>query len=122
MMMERFMKLFRRSRDLHDIRAMSDRDLADLGVTRAQAEALTALPDDVPGRVAAMGRVFGLSEDTLTRQRDLWNEMLHSCHHCQDLATCERTMVNRITGEIPEVGFCPNAGAFAALSDRYASA
>ncbi|MCB1359718.1 MAG: DUF1127 domain-containing protein [Rhodobacter sp.] len=117
MMMERFMKLFRRSRDLHEIRAMSDRDLADLGVTRAQAMALTALPDDVPGRVAAMGRVYGLSEDRLTQRREIWNDMLETCHHCQDLAACERTMVNRVAGDTPDVAFCPNARSFRALTD-----
>ena len=113
-MMERFLTLFRRSRDRNDLMAMSDRELADLGVSRAQALELVNLPDDVPGRVAAMGRIFGLSEAELTANRDLWHGLLETCHHCAALPTCARFMASA-EAEPAKAGFCPNRAEFTEL-------
>jgi hypothetical protein len=115
-MMERFLRAFRRSRDLSDVLAMEDSDLADLGITRAQALALNALPDDVPARVQSMGRVFGLSDETLLADSDRWHELLYSCNRCDGLPACRRFMAREEQGSPDEVHFCPNSGAFRALA------
>jgi hypothetical protein len=115
-MMERFLRAFRRSRDLSDVLAMEEAELAELGITRAQALALNALPDDVPARVQAMGRVFGLSDVELLSNPDRWHDLLYSCHHCNDLPACRRFMARAVPGQPSEVGFCPNSGAFSALA------
>ena len=114
-MMERFRALFRRSRDQHDLMAMSDRELADLGVSRAQALALSRLPDDVPGREQAMGRIFGLSEAELSENREVWHELLQSCNHCAALPQCARYMAGPSQLR-HETGFCPNHGQFGVLA------
>jgi Domain of unknown function (DUF1127). len=118
-MMERFLRMFRLSRDLHDIEAMSDAELADLGVSRAEALALAALPDDVPTRVTEMAKVFGIASEELLADRRLWHELLHSCSQCHDLATCHRFMA-RAEPEEPvdraSLGFCPNRHTFDSLS------
>lgn len=115
MMMERFRELFRRSRDRNELLSMSERELADLGVSRAQALELSRLPDDVPGRVQAMGRIFGLSEADLADNRELWHELLQSCNHCSALPQCARFMANS-GGKPDQTGFCPNHGQFQALA------
>jgi hypothetical protein len=108
-MMERFLRAFRLSRDLGDIEAMSDADLADLGLTRAQAVALNALPDDVPARVLAMGRVFGLDDAALLADPERWHQMLDRCNRCADLPACHRFMALEEPGAAGDVDFCANA-------------
>lgn len=115
-MMERFLRAFRRSRDLGDLLAMSDTELADLGITRAQALALNALPDDVPARVRAMGHVFGLSDDMLLADADRWHALLNSCNQCSGLPACRRFMAREEPGAPRDVDFCPNSAAFRALA------
>ncbi|MCB1388977.1 MAG: DUF1127 domain-containing protein [Rhodobacteraceae bacterium] len=118
-MMERFLRMFRLSRDLHEIEAMSDAALADLGVSRAEAIALAALPDDVPTRMTAMAKVFGLSVTDVMADRRLWQELLSSCSHCGDLATCHRFMARAEPDDPVDtrmLSFCPNRRTFDALA------
>lgn len=118
-MMERFLRMFRLSRDMHEIEAMTDTELADLGVSRTEALSLAALPDDVPVRVGAMARIYGLEVDDLLADRRVWHELLHGCNHCTDLATCHRFMA-RAEPEAPvdpaALAFCPNRATFDHLS------
>lgn len=115
-MMERFMRAFRRSRDRFDILAMSERELADLGVSRIEALALVALPDDVPGRVVAMGHLYGLDEDRLVARRPEWTALLETCNGCCERGACARLMARGDEARAAQAGFCPNAGHFADLA------
>lgn len=110
-MIDRLRALFRRSRDLNDLNAMSDHELADLGVSRAQAMDLARLPDDVPGRVAAMARLFGLTEDQLSADRDVWHALVQTCNHCEQLPKCARFMAAEAS-YAEDALFCPNRRAF----------
>jgi len=110
---ERLRTIARRHRDLRELSGLSDRELIDLGVTRDQAMTLATLPDDVPGRVAAMGQVFGVGEAELHHNRDAWNAMLETCAHCGALPACRRLMTEDHKSATAAVEFCPNAGAFA---------
>lgn len=121
--METFLRAFRHSRDLHDIEAMSAEALRDLGVTRDQARMLNALPDDVPARVAAMARAFGLSGAALLEDPDRWFALLHDCAQCRDLPACHRFLAREDRPDLDDApaiaqGFCPNAGVFAEMSAR----
>jgi len=113
-MLEKLHRLLTYYRNLAEVESLGDRELADLGVSRDQARALAALPDDVPGRVAAMGRIFGISEAELTAQRHIWQELLSVCHQCRELPAC-RALMDTGTGTPDEAGFCPNRHEFADL-------
>lgn len=114
-MFNRIRRFFELARDADAVAALSERELADLGVSRDQALNLVSLPPDVPGRVAAMGRIFGLSEQELTRDRVAWRELLETCHHCRALPACRRFLGQRPGGEGARheaAGFCPNRASF----------
>lgn len=111
-MLDKLRAIVRRHRDLTELAALSPRELADLGLSRDEAMTLATLPDDVPGRVSAMARVFGVDEATLTQDRNTWHGLLETCATCQVLPTCARFMAH--PGDSAEAaGFCPNAGMFA---------
>ena len=114
-MLELLQRLVSRHRDLSEVAQLNARELADLGVTRDQAMQLAALPDDVPGRIAAMGRIFGLTEAELSRDRAVWAELLAVCHACRELKAC-RHLLDRADAAAPaDAGFCPNWTQFAEL-------
>ncbi|MBN8290736.1 hypothetical protein JI664_02045 [Rhodobacter sp. NTK016B] len=118
-MIEGFLRMFRLSRDLHDIKAMSDADLADMGVTRTEALQLAALPDDVPARVTEMARLFGLTSSELMADRRVWHEVLGRCNGCTDLGTCHRFMAREDHDEPVDTAtltFCANRAAFDELA------
>lgn len=111
-MFERIRHLMRKYRDLSEIAALSDRELADLGVSRDQAVSLASIPDDVAGRVTAMARIFGISETELLRDRAEWVELIETCGHCATLAECRRFMAGGARGGPGAVDFCPNKAHF----------
>ncbi|PWE28163.1 hypothetical protein C4N9_12495 [Pararhodobacter marinus] len=118
-MMERFLRMFRLSRDLHEINALSDAELADMGVTRTEALQLVALPDEVPARVAEMARLFGLSMAELMADRRVWHEVLGRCNGCTDPGTCHRFMAREEPGasvDTATLTFCPNRATFDELA------
>lgn len=121
--MERFLRLFRISRDLNEVKSMSDRELADLGVSRTEAMELATLPDDVSIRVRAMAKVYDISANELLADRRLWHELLHGCNHCADLRTCDRFMA-RPDPDAPvdtsTLTFCPNRETFKQISQAMA--
>ena len=112
-MFETIRRLWSRATDEDAIMALSDRELADLGLSRDQALNLVRLPDDVPGRVAAMGAIFGLSEADLTRDRAQWAELLQTCAACRETGACRRFLDLGAAADPAEAAFCPNAAAFA---------
>jgi hypothetical protein len=112
-MFDRIRRLWARAADVEAIGALSDHDLADLGLSRDQALNLVRLPDDVPGRVAAMGAIFGLTEEELTRDRGQWEELLMTCSSCREGAACRHFLDLGDRADPADAGFCPNAGTFA---------
>jgi uncharacterized protein YjiS (DUF1127 family) len=81
-MRDRLLALFARWRALQEIEAMSDRDLADLGMTRDQILDFASAPADTEQRMAAMARIFGLSMDELRREYATYLDMVQTCGHC----------------------------------------
>ena len=56
-MLARIRALIDRWQQLKTLDALTDRDLADLGMSRAQVEAFIRMPPDVPDRVARMAAI-----------------------------------------------------------------
>lgn len=115
-MLERVRRFFARATGLDEVEQLSERELADLGLSRDQARNLSRLPDDVPGRIAAMARIFGLTEADLIRDRSEWEELLLTCNACRAQGACRRLLDRAETADPTEAGFCPNAGRFAFAS------
>lgn len=107
-MLERIRRILDRVQDMRAIAALSDRELIDLGLSRDQAINMAALPQDVPGRVTAMARIFGISEQELLRDRNEWVELLETCHACTELAACRRLLRDPSGATPRHAAFCPN--------------
>lgn len=116
-MLARLQRIFRRHEDLETVAALSDRELADIGITREQALHLVALPQDVTERVVEMARIFGVPEDELQRNRAEWVEMLQVCDTCQHLPACQHLLQVSEFATPEAAGFCPNKANF----ERHAS-
>ena len=116
-MLAELQRIFRRHRDLDAVAALTDRELADIGLSREQALHLAALPKDVPERVIAMARIFGVPEDELQRNRAEWMDMLQVCDTCQHLPACQHLLFLEEFAMPESAGFCPNKPVF----DRHAT-
>lgn len=115
-MFDRIKTLLQRRADFKEVDAMSERDLADLGLSRDQLRDFVAMPHDLAERVTAMSRIFGVPEAELQRDHDRWVALLHSCGHCADRGACGLVLDRAELSGPRDAAFCPNGGAFAELS------
>lgn len=113
-MFDRVKALIARWQELKEIDALTDRDLDDLGMSREQVRAFARMPHDVPDRVLAMARIFGLSEAEVKADHARWLELLETCGHCGDRGACTLVLERGELTRPQECGFCLNAGSFAA--------
>jgi hypothetical protein len=68
-----------RYRETRALDALTDRDLADLGMSREQVAHFIRMPADTPDRVVAMARIFGLSEGEIKRDHGEWIDLVEVC-------------------------------------------
>jgi hypothetical protein len=94
--------------------ALSDHDLYDLGMTRAQVIAFATMPADVPDRVTAMATIFGIPAKDLKSNRADYLELLGSCADCRQRAKCARLLDDAHHAQPAEATFCPNAALYTA--------
>lgn len=113
-MFERIKTLMQRWHDIKEINALSDRDLADLGMSRGQVEAFARMPRDISDRVAHMAAVFGLSNAELHMNHEAYLGLLSTCGTCRDRAQCSHVLARGALATPAEAGFCLNAESFAA--------
>ncbi len=113
-MFERIRYLWKRAADEEAVLALSERELADLGVSRDQALALVRMPPEVPERVAAMAKIFGVTEADLAGNRADWEELLTTCAACAETRICRRFLA-RDERDPANARFCPNAPHFEGL-------
>jgi hypothetical protein len=119
-MFDRIKALLHRWHEIHEVEALTDRDLADLGMSRDQVRAFAAMPADITERVTAMGRIFGVPEVELKRDHSQWVELLSVCGHCADRGACGLVLDKGDLSRPADTGFCPNAASFAAMAPRAA--
>lgn len=112
-MFDRIRALLDRWHDLKSVDALSDRDLDDLGMSRSQLAEFISIPADVPDRIARMAAVFGIPEAELQANRADYLELLGSCHHCKDKASCSLALHKGEIRTPADATFCPNAGLYA---------
>lgn len=115
-MFDRIRALITRLHEVQEVNALSDRDLDDLGMTRAQVLDFLDMPRDINQRVTAMGAIFGLSERELKRDHGLWVEILSTCGHCADRTACTKLLAKGDQAKPGEATFCANRGAFGDLA------
>lgn len=105
-----------RQQDLTEIAALSDSELADIGASRTELLKIVEMPDEVPARMAAMARVFGVDEARLTANRAEYVEDLMTCADCRAVVRCRQERARGDAADPARCTFCKNAGHFAALA------
>ncbi len=119
-MFERIKTLIDRWNEVREVSALTDRDLDDLGMSRAQVEAFVRMPHDVPDRVIAMARIFGLSEAEVKADHAAWLELLETCGTCRDRGACKLALERGDLSQPHECSFCLNTHAFEAKAGVHA--
>lgn len=114
-MLTRIRALIDRWQQIKSLEALTDRDLADLGMTRDQVRDFILMPPDVPNRVARMAAIFGIPEADLKAHHADYLELLGTCAHCTDRAACSVILRNEDVARPQDAAFCPNGERFAAL-------
>lgn len=112
-MFDRIRALIDRWHDLRSIDTLSDRELDDLGLSRAQLAEFISIPADVPDRIARMAAVFGVPEAELQANRADYLELLGTCHHCAASAACAHALHHGDIRSPADATFCPNAKLYA---------
>ncbi|ESW60198.1 MAG: hypothetical protein Q27BPR15_13260 [Rhodobacter sp. CACIA14H1] len=113
-MLDRIRALLDRWHQLKTVEQLTDRDLDDLGMTRAQIQAFVTMPADVPDRVARMAALFGIPEADLKANHADYLELLGTCAHCTERTACAR-LLHTSGARAQEATFCPNTPIY---SDR----
>lgn len=115
-MLDRIRALIGRLHDVQEVYALSDRDLADLGMSREQLLGFLRMPSDITQRVTAMAQIFGVPEVGLKRDHAQWVDLLTVCGHCTDRAACGRVLAKGAAAQPSEAPFCANRGSFTDLA------
>ena len=119
-MLDRLRALIQTLRSMDEIDAMSDRELADIGFTRAEVADLVRMSAAIPARVARMAAVFGLDPAALQADRATWVEALEVCAQCGSARACaHRFAEGGVTAAAAEA-FCPNAALYRDRAARLA--
>lgn len=115
-MFDRIRALLHRLHEVQEVNAMTDRDLDDLGMTRAQVLDFLAMPTDITQRVTAMGAIFGIPEADLKRDHGQWVALLSTCGHCADRGACTKVLDLGDMANPAQAHFCGNRAVFADLA------
>lgn len=119
-MFDRIRSLLHRLHQVQEVNAMTDRDLDDLGMTRAQVLDFLRMPTDIAQRVTAMGAIFGIPEADLKRDHGQWVDLLSTCGHCAERGACARVLQLGDMADPAQATFCGNRAVFADLAPHAA--
>lgn len=117
-MFDRIKTLLERWHEIREVAALSDRDIADLGMTRDQLAHFVRMPADVEDRVAHMAAIFGLSEGEVKANHAQWLDLLEVCGGCTDRVSCAHVLAKGAEAHSADCGFCHNRASFEALAHR----
>lgn len=119
-MLDRIRTLIRHLHEVSEVNALSDRDLQDLGISRAQLLDFLQMPRDITERVTAMAAIFGVPDADLRRDHALWVDLLTTCGQCADRTACSRVLDRGPAATGLDAPFCGNRDTFAALAPKVA--
>jgi Family of unknown function (DUF6455) len=119
-MLERIRTLLDHLREVKEANALSDRDLDDLGMSRAQLLDFIDMPRDISDRVSAMAAIFGVPEADLKRNHAEWLDLLTTCGKCHERSVCAHALAHASEIAPSDCGFCGNHAAFEAHATRAA--
>lgn len=115
-MRERIQAIFDYWRQQRELAKLDERELGDLGLSRDQLHLLANAPATLPDRVAAMARVFGLTEAEIKREYGTYLELLTACATCGATRHCHEALAHAETLHPADCGFCPNKPVYDAMS------
>jgi hypothetical protein len=98
--------------------ALSASDLQNIGLTRAEAEALFSMPPEITGRVARMASVYELTRADIRRDGAAYRDLVAGCALCSRVRECGERLADVSQLSPGDVSFCPNSAAFARLASR----
>lgn len=119
-MLNQIRRFLDRLDQLKQVDALSDNDLYDLGMTRAQITAFATMPADVPDRVTAMAAIFGISTHELKANRADYLELLGTCANCNQRRKCARLLQDASLARPADATFCPNSPLYTAQATQTA--
>jgi hypothetical protein len=118
-MFERIREWRARARTVDDVAALSERELADLGLGRDQAMRLAAAPADTADRMERMAAIFGVSAEAVHRDHGTLVALAETCAGCTERGACASVLALEETapGTVSdaECGFCANAADYRLL-------
>lgn len=117
-MFDRLRAVLQRMSETAEVNALTDHDLDDLGLSRAQLLAFLRMPRDLSERVTAMGEIFGVPKEDLKRDYAQWIDLLTVCGHCTERGLCASVLDKGSAAHASDCGFCGNKGSFAGLAAR----
>lgn len=107
--------LFDRRREARAVEALTERDLADLGMTKTQVLHFLRMPSDTPARVVAMGKIFGRKESSLKQDEAQWIKLVETCADCHDRKACALVLAKAAEATPCDAWFCPNCRRFLSM-------
>jgi hypothetical protein len=105
--------------DRQYLQCLSDVQLPDIGISRADLMAAMAAPKDTPERMQSMAAAHGLPRDAVDKEHWRSLDIARACGQCRERAICKRWL-NGQEGKIGADAFCPNAKHYAELAMAYA--
>ena len=97
-----------RERTRAEIEAMSDREVADIGLDRSDLMSFAAARPQMRMQMLKMAEEFGLAEEDVSRPRWRALECVHACRTCRQPEACFRYLTGMGDGTFGPQD-CPNA-------------
>lgn len=89
---------------------------ADLAITPYELQEAASQPADVPDRMQAMARVFGVPEQFRQLPRPQLQDLARQCAGCRNRTRCSKTLARSASAVQQDCGFCPNAVTYQSLA------
>ena len=97
---------------------MSQRDVADLGLSRADLRDVLDLPSDTAGRMERVAVAYDVSGWQAKAGRVQALEMIRVCGHCDQRDKCRRALQDAAPKTMATFDFCPNQHAYRTIASR----